>query len=217
MVTVGCLGSPLAMEYRSVVAPPISTIIRSPQPLSCGVPVPKSSAALSTAAGVGIIILSINLLALFKPFASIMRRKNKSLMAPRAGSMFSSPKRGMTFSVCTTSVITLLKIPTTCGVTDLLPATSTGTSKPSVHNMRALWRMTSLLPPSVPPAKRIISGFKAAISSISYSLSSLQYTPSTLAPAPKAARFAASAVNSGTRPMATIFRPPAALEQPSTR
>ena len=67
-----------------------------------------------------------------------MRRKNTSRMASRAGSILSSLRRGMTFSVCTTSAITSDKTFTICGATDLLPARIIGISLPKVVSILAL-------------------------------------------------------------------------------
>ena len=100
-----------------------------------------------------------------------------------------------------------------CRAAARLPATTTGKAGERVASMWALWRMHSLLPPSVPPTRRKMSGRSRWISSTSSSVSWKAYTPTTLAPAPRLASRAASPVSSGTRPLVTIRSPPAAEEQ----
>ena len=71
------------------------------------------------------------------------------------------------------------------------------------------------VPPSVPPAMRIMSGRSSRtrwICSNGRRLSLLHKTSSTIAPAPRAARFALSADISRTTPETSICRPPPADE-----
>ena len=72
----------------------------------------------------------------------------------------------------------------------------------------------SVLPPSVPPESKIISIFFSIILSTSPFVRWWEKASSTLAPAPRQTLLAASTVSDSTSPMAAIFSPPAAEEQP---
>ena len=149
------------------------------------------------------------------PLARTIRRRKTSLIISRAGSTLILPSEGSTFSVTVTACPPVVNMRQASGAALALPATITGSFKSILLSVAALARIVSRLPPSVPPASRIISGFSARICAISDSPISYEKVRSTLAPAPKAAILAACAVSSGTRPTATMRKPPAALLQAS--
>ena len=127
------------------------------------------------------------------------------------GSMFRTPNLGITFSHTLTSCPARMRSHSRAATR--FPAITTGKSNSMRASIRALCRMHSVFPPSVPPTSRKISGRSARISSRSSSVSWNENTFSTFAPAPRLACRAASAVSSGTSPLVTIRRPPAAEEQ----
>ena len=167
--------------------------------------------AFITAEGVGISMPWIREAALDRPFAWMMRFRKISRIFRRVGSVFSTPNLGMTFSQMCTSCPARIRAHSRAA--ERLPASTTGKSNCAEASIFALCRMHSLLPPSVPPTSRKMSGLMDRISSMSSSVSWKEYTFNTFAPAPRLAWRAASAVSSGTRPLVIMRRPPAAEEQ----
>ena len=153
-----------------MVAPPTSMAISSPIPGSPSVPSARRVIALSTAEGVGIIIPEISSEAFESPFASIIRRRNSSLISFCAGTMFKVPNLGITFSQ--TKVSRPLNMRLHSAEAARLPAIMTGKSAGIFATVFALFIMHSLLPPSVPPQRSSISGFISPISAASSSVSS---------------------------------------------
>ena len=79
----------------------------------------------------------------------------------------------------------------------------------------AIWTTWVVVPPSVPPEIRIMSGRSSRmrwICSCGRRLSLEATTSMTMAPAPSAARLALSAVICRTTPATSIWRPPPALD-----
>jgi hypothetical protein len=88
-----------------------------------------------------------------------MIRSIKTLrIIARAGSTFKTFTSGMTLSVTRGVFPPLSRIFPTSSAADLFPATTIGQIKPLFDSFLAFSMMTSLFPPSVPPARRMISG-----------------------------------------------------------
>ena len=122
------------------------------------------------AEGVGIMMPEISSLARDRPLAWMMRRRNSARIWDWAGSMFSWPNRGMTFSQ--TKVSRPSRYRWHWRAAERLPAMTTGKSRLQAESILALFRMVAVLPPSVPPTSRKMSGFSASISSTSSSVRS---------------------------------------------
>ncbi len=212
-ITPGAEGSPLATECTSVVAPPGSTTSNGPRPEIPSQPSASIRAPSSTAAGVGISTRSNSACARSIPLACTMRSMNTWRIAARAGSMWSTLNSGITFSVASTSLPASAARASSAALR--LPASTTVHASALRPSTSALCRMTSLLPPSVPPASSRMSGASATMRSTSLSVSRYANAPTSFAPAPSAARRAASAVSSRTSPTVTMRNPPAALLEAS--
>ena len=143
------------MEYTSVVAPPRSTAINSPRDWLSRV------RAASTAAGVGINMPEISRLALVRPLAATMRRRNTSRITFWQGSMFNWLKVGITFWQGMTSCPPWARACSHARLAARLPASTMGKQGAMPASILALWITQSWLPPSVPPHSRKMSGFRA--------------------------------------------------------
>lgn len=133
--------------------------------------VSKRAKHWSVALGVGTISRPTNWRASASPLASVMRLMKISRMSACAGSTSTVSRRGRTFSVTDTDFSLASSMSLTWLATTRLPATRIGQVNRELASRRALWRMTFLSPPSVPPLSRMMS--QAAASTLAMISSSI--------------------------------------------
>ena len=103
-----------------------------------------------------------------RPLAWTMRPRKISRILLWVGSMFRTPNLGITLGQTWTSHPSRMRSHSRDAAR--LPATTMGNAGRRAASILALWRTQSLLPPSVPPTRRKMSGFAARMSSRSSSV-----------------------------------------------
>ncbi len=154
-----------------MVAPPISTTASGPRPGCPAAPSDSSRAPSITAAGVGISTASNIAAAPSIPLAWTIRSMKMRRIASRAGPVSSSLKAGMTLPATTSGLPAAAKHAAMPSAASRLPAAMTGQSTALAASLSALCRITSLLPPSVPPASSSTSGASASMAARSAAFS----------------------------------------------
>ena len=114
------------------------------------------------AAGVGMSTASNISAALSMPLAWTMRSMNTWRITARAGSMSSTLSSGITLPATRTSLPRLANCSAITSATARLPASTTGHASSLALSNPALCRITSSLPPSVPPHSSSRSGARSA-------------------------------------------------------
>ncbi len=193
-----------------MVAPPTSTTSRSAPSTSAVTSTPRS-----TASGVGARTISRNAALVESPLPPMTWSRKVARIAARAPPGLMTPISGTTLSATRTASPASPRRTAASSRASTLPATTTGRPKAASASRDALCSNTSELPPSVPPTRRIRSGWArpTARSSLASSLPDATWT--TLAPALSPTRYPASAVTCRSYPTTASRSPPPALEQAS--